>query len=164
MTAADQNLLNRGAEQTGLLPMRNFEHSLPMTLLRAREAVMGVFRPLLAQYDITEQQWRILRALYEDDALEISQLARRCCILLPSISGILKRLETKNLVLRNTDAADQRRILISLTAQARLLIRDIAPFSELEYARIEQLFGKQKLRSLYGLLTELETALSHDAK
>ena len=43
----------------------DFEHSLPMMLLRAREAVMGRFRPMLREFDLTEQQWRIIRVLAE---------------------------------------------------------------------------------------------------
>ncbi len=45
------------------LPMRAFSSSLPMALLRAREAVMRRFRPGLRDHGVTEQQWRVLRAL-----------------------------------------------------------------------------------------------------
>src|SRR6266849_5130597 len=45
------------------VPMREFSRSLPMSLLRAREAVMRHFRPSLRDHGLTEQQWRILRAL-----------------------------------------------------------------------------------------------------
>ena len=140
-------------------PMRDFQHSLPMALLRAREAVMERFRPLLASQDITEQQWRIIRALWEAGELEISELARRCCILLPSMSGMLKRLEARSLVQRTAADADQRRSLISLTTEARRLFQQMAPFSEARYAEIEQLFGTKRLHTLYTLLFELETVL-----
>ena len=36
---------------------RDTRHALPMAL-RAREAVMTRFRPMLAAHDINEQQWR----------------------------------------------------------------------------------------------------------
>jgi len=52
------------------VPMREFSRSLPMSLLRAREAVMRQFRPALRRHDLTEQQWRILRALAAIDAIE----------------------------------------------------------------------------------------------
>ncbi|MGH7006661.1 MAG: hypothetical protein ACREIP_22160, partial [Alphaproteobacteria bacterium] len=42
----------------GDFPMRAFSRSLPMQLLRAREAVMQRFRPMLHQHGVTEQQWR----------------------------------------------------------------------------------------------------------
>ena len=49
------------------VPMRDFSRSLPMSLLRAREAVMRHFRPSLRDHGLTEQQWRILRALASVD-------------------------------------------------------------------------------------------------
>jgi hypothetical protein len=38
--------------------MREFSRSLPMSLLRAREAVMRQFRPSLRDHGLTEQQSR----------------------------------------------------------------------------------------------------------
>jgi len=36
--------------------LRTLEKSLPISLLRAREAVMAHFRPQLLEYDLSEQQ------------------------------------------------------------------------------------------------------------
>jgi hypothetical protein len=38
------------------VPMRELSRSLPMSLLRAREAVMRQFRPSLRNHALTEQQ------------------------------------------------------------------------------------------------------------
>ena len=38
------------------IPMRPFQQSLPMALLGAREATMQRFRPMLAEFGLTEQQ------------------------------------------------------------------------------------------------------------
>jgi hypothetical protein len=43
--------------------LRDFSKSLPMALMRTREAVMKRFRPSLRDHALTEQQWRVLRAL-----------------------------------------------------------------------------------------------------
>ena len=139
--------------------MRDFAHSLPMALLRAREAAMGFFRPMLQSHGVTEQQWRIVRALHDDDDLEISELARRCCMLMPSISGVLKRMQHKGLVRRSVDAGDQRRSIISLTPKGRRLMETVAPHSEAHYAEIENAIGRDRLELLYSLVVELEAAL-----
>ena len=56
------------------LPMRPFSASLPMALLLARESTMRRFRPLLAEHGLTEQQWRVLRALASaDEPIEVSE-------------------------------------------------------------------------------------------
>ena len=136
-----------------------FDDSLPMALLRARDATMTRFRPLLADYDLTEPQWRVVRALHDTDALDISTLAQRCHVLLPSMSGILKRLEARGLVQRGTNTQDQRSSLISLTKEAQHLTEEVMPRLEARYAEIEAVFGAERLERLYELLFALEEAL-----
>ena len=89
--------------------MREFSRSLPMSLLRAREAVMRQFRPSLRDHGLTEQQWRILRALASVDAIEVTELARVAFLLGPSLSRILRDLEARHLIERKVAKADLRR-------------------------------------------------------
>ena len=91
------------------VPMREFSRSLPMSLLRAREAVMRQFRPSLRNHGLTEQQWRILRALTAVDTIEVTELARVAFLLGPSLSRILRDLEARDLIERRTAKADLRR-------------------------------------------------------
>ncbi len=107
--------------------LRDLAHSLPMALLRTREKVVQRFREVLSRYDLTEQQWRILRALEGHEGLEISQLAEQCRILLPSMTGILKRMEQRGLIQRNANRADGRSILIALTEHSSTLVGQIKP-------------------------------------
>ena len=120
---------------------------------------MTRFRPLLAAYDLTEPQWRVIRALNDADALDISTLAQRCHVLLPSMSGIVRRLEARGLVQRDANTQDQRSSLISLTAQARELTTEIMPRLEARYSEIEEAFGSERLEKLYELLFALEEVL-----
>src|SRR6201986_5651230 len=94
---------------THRVPMREFSRSLPMSLLRAREAVMRQFRPSLRNHGLTEQQWRILRALSAVEAIEVTELARVAFLLGPSLSRILRDLEARDLIDRRTAKADLRR-------------------------------------------------------
>ena len=74
--------------------------SLTLTLLQAREATMAFFRPLLNEHDLTEQQWRVIRILRQQGELESHQLAHLACILKPSMTGVLGRLERDGIVRR----------------------------------------------------------------
>src|SRR5258708_12574975 len=82
------------------VPMREFSRSLPMSLLRAREAVMRHFRASLRNYDLTEQQWRFLRALASVDTIEVPELARVALLLGPTLSRILRDLAPPHLTHR----------------------------------------------------------------
>lgn len=142
-------------------PMRDFSRSLPMALLRAREAVMERFRPSLRNFGITEQQWRVLRALYDRGEVETGALAGLCCLLTPSLSRILKHLETTGLVLRRPAPSDQRRTLVAISPAGRALLERRAPFSEAEYRAIEDAFGEERVAALYESLEELHNALQN---
>jgi homoprotocatechuate degradation regulator HpaR len=142
------------------VPMRDFSQSLPMALLRAREAVMRQFRPNLRKHDLTEQQWRILRALAAVDTIEVTELAHLAFLLGPSLSRILRDLEARGLVARKLVARDQRRSLLSIAPKGLKLIAQVAPHSEAIYAEIASRYGARKLAELQKMLSELEVGLT----
>jgi homoprotocatechuate degradation regulator HpaR len=141
------------------LPMRPFSESLPMALLRAREAVMCLFRPGLRKHGVTEQQWRILRALAHRGPLEVTELAEATFLLPPSLSRILPDLEKRDLVSRRQLDTDLRRNVVSLEPKGLKLIAAHAPYSEEMYTEIAKRFGAERTEQLIGLLQELEAAL-----
>jgi homoprotocatechuate degradation regulator HpaR len=142
------------------VPMREFSRSLPMSLLRAREAVMRQFRPSLRRHGLTEQQWRILRALTSVEAIEVTELARVAFLLGPSLSRILRDLDARGLIERRTAKADLRRGVVSISAKGMKLIEAVAPNSEAIYAAIARRFGIRKLTELQEMLGALEQSLS----
>src|SRR5262245_59672212 len=142
------------------LPMREFSRAVPMALLLAREAVMRQFRPSLRNHGLTEQQWRILRALTAVEAIEVTELARTAFLLGPSLSRILRDLEARQLVERKTAEADQRRAMVSISAKGLKLIEAVAPTSEAIYAEITRRFGPRRLSELQEMLAVLESSLA----
>ena len=151
---------NGSAPAARQVPMREFSRSLPMSLLRAREAVMRQFRPSLRQHGLTEQQWRILRALAAIDAVEVTELARTAFLLGPSLSRILRDLEARHLIERKTAKEDQRRSMVSISEKGVKLMAVVAPASEAIYAEITRRFGARKLAELQEMLGELEQSLA----
>jgi homoprotocatechuate degradation regulator HpaR len=134
------------------LAQRFTHRNLPQQLLKARDALMGHFRPILNHYGLSEQQWRILRALDEQPQLEPHALCALCQILSSSMAGILARMEELGLIQRMRVAADQRRVLVSLAPQGDALIDEMAPLIELQYQYLEQALGAQPLEALSAAL------------
>ena len=149
-----------GAVAIRRAPMREFSRSLPMSLLRAREAVMQHFRPSLRHHGLTEQQWRILRALTAVKAIEVTELARVAFLLGPSLSRILRDLEARQLIERRTAKEDLRRAMVSISEKGLKLIEAVAPTSEAIYAAITRRYGARKLAELQAMLGALESSLS----
>jgi homoprotocatechuate degradation regulator HpaR len=130
-----------------------------MSLLRAREAVMRHFRASLRAHGLTEQQWRILRALTSFESIEVTELARVAYLLGPSLSRILRDLEERRLIERRTLKADLRRGIVSITAKGLRLIEAVAPSSEAIYAEMTRRYGADKLAELQTMLHALEASL-----
>lgn len=143
--------------------LRPFRRSLPMELLKARETAMSRFRPMLRQFGLTEQQWRVVRVLAEFGQLDASELARRSILLAPSLTRILQFLENKGLVRRLSDRGDQRRALLVLSARGKRLFEAVAPASEAIYMNLETAFGVSRMETLYGLLSEFYETLEENS-
>ncbi len=107
--------------------MLSLNASLPMILNRALDGVMPAYRQLFAQYDLTEQQWRILRALWEVEDLRAAELAEQTLLPKPSLVGILDRLEARGLVERRRSNKDRRAVSIASTAKGRTLAKEVLP-------------------------------------
>ncbi len=147
------------ARRSAAVPMRGFEQSLPMALMRAREAVMANFRPTLARHGLTEQQFRVLRALTDaPDGLAFGTLADQTLLLGPSLSRIVANLESRGGLRRTTVEHDARRSHVSITELGRSLVAAIAPDSESSYEAIEAAVGTERLTQLHDILEDLTTA------
>ena len=134
-------------------PLRH--RNLPHLLLRARDTLMAQFRPLLSEFGLTEQQWRILRELLEQGSQEPRQLCETCSISSPSIVGMLVRMEEAGLIARARMPHDQRRVLVSLTPKSRQIARQLVPQIEARYAALEQTLGVDAMQEVYDTLDAL---------
>lgn len=118
---------------------------------------MGFFRPSLNQHGLTEQQWRVIRILSQHQELEINRLAELACILKPSMTGVLVRMEAAGMVERRKAHQDQRRVLVRLAEKGQASFASMSQCMEANYQRLQAGFGEEKLQTLLGLLNELKT-------
>jgi homoprotocatechuate degradation regulator HpaR len=137
-----------------LLP-RDTRRALPIALLKARETVMARFRPILAARDVTEQQWRVVRVLGEESPLDATEVAERACVLAPSLTRIIKALEERQLITRERDAGDGRRLALAIAPAGLAMIHELAPEMSIIYADLEARYGPQKVEHLLDMLCDL---------
>ena len=121
-------------------------------MLRAREAIMISFRPILAKHGFTEQQWRVIRVLGENGSLDAGQVAFDACILAPSLSRIIGKLEKEKIISRFVDQKDGRRVNLVLTSKGEETLKKIVPDMDTIYKAIQKRFGEEKLAQLLELL------------
>ena len=137
------------------MPDAPSRRNLALLLLRAREGVMAHFRAILTRHGLTEQQWRVLRALLDASPLEPRQICDRCQLHSASATGVLARMEELGLVQRERMAEDQRRVLVSITPKARALARRIVPLIDAQYRELEQRIGAGLMAEVYDTLDRL---------
>lgn len=138
-------------------PLPDTGRSLPIALLRARERVMGPVRAMLSDVDVTEQQWRVLRVLQESGPLDPTRIADRACLLLPSLTRILQKLEDKGMIRRQRDARDRRRQIVQITQAGADLIEANRETSRELAQRLRDRLGSERYDLLLDLLNELDT-------
>ena len=134
--------------------------NLPLLLLQVRELVMARFRPMLNEAGVTEQQWRVLRALLSEGPLEPRQIGEFCCLSSASLVGILGRMEDLGLVKRQRLEGDQRRVLVSPSAKSQQLAEKLAPQIELIYTQLETDMGSDIAEQLHSTLDAIQGRLS----
>lgn len=120
------------------MAIEQFSHSLPMALYRTLDAVMPRFRKIFNEFGLTEQQWRVLRVLWDRQAVTLNRLAALTLIPAPSLVGVVDRLERDQLVNRHRSEADRRKVNVVLTSQGSALQDDIMPRVASAYAELKQ--------------------------
>ena len=132
---------------------------LALELLATRERFMQHFRPVLTQHNVTEQQWRVVRALAANGAMEPGEITKRCVILKPSLTGILSRMEELGWIKRQSHADDLRRSVVRLTASGNSLHRKIGREVEATHATIVNSLGEDEFDALHAALDRFNLAM-----
>jgi homoprotocatechuate degradation regulator HpaR len=145
-------------------PAQIKHRNLPLLLLQARESVFANFRPILHAHGVTEQQWRVVRALLEHGPMEPKRICEVCRILSPSLAGMLARMDDMGLVKRARMDHDQRRLLVSLTPKSRGLAAKMSPQIEATYRELEAKLGERFTQDLYATLDSLIEVLGAPAE
>jgi MarR family transcriptional regulator, organic hydroperoxide resistance regulator len=97
------------------------DNQLCFALYSASLAMTKLYKPLLEELGLTYPQYLALLVLWEKDGVAVSELGERLSLDSGTLTPLLKRLEAAGLVSRLRDAADERRVLIRLTADGRQL-------------------------------------------
>jgi homoprotocatechuate degradation regulator HpaR len=117
------------------------------------------FRPLLRAFNLSEQQWRVLRALASISEIEIKDLARSTCLVPPSLSRILKNLKNRGLIARRRSDEDMRHGYVSISCDGRTVVENMEPVVESIVAEIARRCGDLPVGELETLLDRLTDEL-----
>ena len=103
------------------------ESQLCFALHSTSMAMTKTYQPHLKRLGVTYPQYLVLLVLWERDRLTVSEIGKRLALDSGTLTPLLKRLETAGLVSRLRDVADERRVIVQLTASGRKLKSQARP-------------------------------------
>jgi MarR family transcriptional regulator, organic hydroperoxide resistance regulator len=108
----------------------HLDRQLCFALYTASNLTTRLYRPLLEPLGITYPQYLALMALWERAPRTVGELGQALGLDSGTLTPLLKRLEAAGLVDRTRDSADERRVLVDVTAAGRALRERAAPIPE----------------------------------
>ena len=128
-----------------------------MMLYRAIDVVMPRFRRIFKEFGLTEQQWRVLRVLWEIEEISQNELAELTVISPPSLVGVLDRLRAMGLIERRRSALDRRVVYVASTQNGRDLRDQLMPAVQQTYFELRDSIDNEVWRNLLDGLEEIIT-------
>ena len=111
--------------------LQRLDHQLCFALYSSSLLMTKVYKPVLARLGLTYPQYLVMLVLWEADAgpkidrasVGVGELGERLYLDSGTLTPLLKRLEAAGLLLRTRAAADERRVIVTLTPAGRALRR-----------------------------------------
>ncbi|MEV0945561.1 MarR family transcriptional regulator [Rhodococcus sp. NPDC049939] len=97
------------------------DRQLCFALAVANRAVLAVYRPLLEPMGLTHPQYLVMLALWGDAPMSVKEIGQALQLDSPTLSPLLKRLESSGLITRTRSAADERQLIVELTDSGKAL-------------------------------------------
>ena len=97
------------------------ENDLGFDFYVASRLISQAYREPLQELGLTYPQYLVMLVLWEEDALMVSQIGDKLQLDSGTLTPLLKRLESANLIHRNRSETDERRVVIELTYPGKAL-------------------------------------------
>lgn len=97
------------------------ERQLCFALSVASRSVIGAYRPVLEELNLTHPQYLVMLALWEHSPRTLRGIAEALAMEPATLSPMLKRLEANGLVTRERVAGNERALAVGLTEEGREL-------------------------------------------
>lgn len=95
------------------------DNQLCFAIYSAMTGVARVYRPLLKELGLTYPQYLVMLVLWEEDGITVSAIGERLFLDSATLTPLLKRLQQAGLLARVRSSADERQVIVSLTAHGR---------------------------------------------
>ncbi|MFT4008664.1 MAG: MarR family transcriptional regulator [Nocardioidaceae bacterium] len=149
-------------EHVGALPLNFAAANALSNLFRAAHAVRTeLTNRVLREHDMTWTGFVVLWVVWIWDGGEARHVAESADISKATLTGVVKTLEGRGLLVREGDAADRRLVRLRLTPDGEELMQQIYPeFNAVESEIVSQL-SDSKVRAFTRTLRDVVKAVEH---
>jgi DNA-binding MarR family transcriptional regulator len=127
---------------------------LPYLLARASYLISGEFHATLEKERIPVMHWRVLCSLLEAP-MSVSELAGVVIAKQPTMSKLLARMEKQGLIGRESDPADGRGVVVSITPAGKRLVQPLVRLAKQHEASVLEPLGADEANTLIAILAKL---------
>ena len=97
------------------------ENQLCFPVYAVSRLITRLYQPYLDKIGITYPQYLVLLVLWEKDEVTVNEISRKLILNTNTTTPLLKRLEAQGLITRRRSGADERKVIIALTASGKKL-------------------------------------------
>jgi DNA-binding MarR family transcriptional regulator len=101
------------------------ESCVNFTITKAQNSVFNYFKNKLAPLDVTPVQYAVLKCLWDCGDQLPTQIGQALCLDSSTVTGILDRMEKKDLIERTNSETDRRAVNIRIKPLGKALRTDI---------------------------------------
>ena len=106
-------------EPNGTYDALLLQNQLCFPLYAVSKEVVRLYKPFLDEIGLTYTQYIAMLVLWETDLLTVKELGKKLCLDSGTLTPLLKKMESQGLLNRSRNAADERSVIVSLTAKGR---------------------------------------------
>lgn len=136
------------------------DNQLCFALYACSKEIIRIYKPMLDELGITYTQYITLLVLWEEDNITIKNLGSKLLLGSNTLTPLLKKLESINLIERIRDTNDERNVFIKLTEKGMAMKENALKIPEKAFSKtglsLDQVIGlRENLNMLLSNLIDI---------
>lgn len=134
------------------MPDQDLSEYLAYLLASAHRRMRQGLAQSIAAEDVTEEQWRILQVLSDEQGRSMGELAERVLMNHPALTKNIDKLVSRSLVQRAADAKDSRKVLVYISDPGLEVVARLKKSVDDHHELVAEALGPRKTEQLKKLL------------
>jgi len=136
--------------------MHQLEDSLGFQVNRTANAMKKRFNTFLKPYNLTSEQYVIMKSVQENADITPTQLSEITFKDKTTITRMIDTLVKNEMLVREPKPDDRRAYSIAWSSKGRQIMQEILPITEKVITKLSQQFKKEELETFLSVLAKLK--------